>query len=151
MWISAEFKIYLIKEFQRLKEEEQKQLGWDIRRNLTKLNYKIHTDAIKQNLIPRELTPAQINFVYASEADILNVALFGMTAKEWRESNPKLDGNIRDYADVNQLVCLANMESLNAHFIEEKLSQSVRLQKLNQLAINQMRILNTNTKQLEKK
>ena len=151
MWISAEFKIYLIKEFQRLKEEEQKQLGWDIRRNLTKLNYKIHTDAIKQNLIPKELTPAQINFVYASEADILNVALFGMTAKEWRESNPKLDGNIRDYADVNQLVCLANMESLNAHFIEEKLSQSVRLQKLNQLAINQMRILNTNTKQLEKK
>ena len=151
MWISAEFKIYLIKEFQRLKEEEQKQLGWDIRRNLTKLNYKIHTDAIKQNLIPKELTPAQINFVYASEADILNVALFGMTAKEWRESNPKLDGNIRDYADVNQLVCLANMESLNAHFIEEKLSQSVRLQKLNQLAINQMRILNTNTKQMEKK
>lgn len=151
MWISAEFKIYLIKEFQRLKEEEQKQLGWDIRRNLTKLNYKIHTDAIKQNLIPKELTSAQINFVYASEADILNVALFGMTAKEWRESNPKLDGNIRDYADVNQLVCLANMESLNAHFIEEKLSQSVRLQKLNQLAINQMRILNTNTKQLEKK
>ena len=151
MWISAEFKIYLIKEFQRLKEEEQKQLGWDIRRNLTKLNYKIHTDAIKQNLIPKELTPAQINFVYVSEADILNVALFGMTAKEWRESNPKLDGNIRDYADVNQLVCLANMESLNAHFIEEKLSQSVRLQKLNQLAINQMRILNTNTKQLERK
>ena len=151
MWISAEFKIYLIKEFQRLKEEEQKQLGWDIRRNLTKLNYKIHTDAIKQNLIPKELTPAQINFVYASEADILNVALFGMTAKEWRESNPRLDGNIRDYADVNQLVCLANMESLNAHFIEEKLSQSVRLQKLNQLAINQMRILNTNTQQLERK
>lgn len=151
MWISAEFKIYLIKEFQRLKEEEQKQLGWDIRRNLTKLNYKIHTDAIKQNLIPKELTPAQINFVYASEADILNVALFGMTAKEWRESNPRLDGNIRDYADVNQLVCLANMESLNAHFIEEKLSQSVRLQKLNQLAINQMRILNTNIKQLERK
>lgn len=151
MWISAEFKIYLIKEFQRLKEEEQKQLGWDIRRNLTKLNYKIHADSIKQNLIPKELTPAQINFVYASEADILNVALFGMTAKEWRESNPRLDGNIRDYADVNQLVCLANMESLNAHFIEEKLSQSVRLQKLNQLAINQMRILNTNTKQLEKK
>ena len=151
MWISAEFKIYLIKEFQRLKEEEQKQLGWDIRRNLTKLNYKIHTDAIKQNLIPKELTATQINFVYASEADILNVALFGMTAKEWRESNPRLDGNIRDYADVNQLVCLANMESLNAHFIEEKLSQSVRLQKLNQLAINQMRILNTNIKQLERK
>jgi hypothetical protein len=151
MWISAEFKIYLIKEFQRLKEEEQKQLGWDIRRNLTKLNYKIHTDAIKQNLIPKELTPAQINFVYASEADILNVALFGMTAKEWRESNPSLDGNIRDYADVNQLVCLANMESLNAHFIEENLSQVERLKKLNKLAITQMRILNTNIKQLERK
>jgi hypothetical protein len=109
MWISAEFKIYLIKEFQRLKEEEHKQLVWDIRRNLTKLNYKIHTDAIRQNLIPKELTPSQINFVYASEADILNVALFGMTAKHWRENNPKLDGNIRNYADVNQIVCLANI------------------------------------------
>ena len=150
MWISAEFKIYLIKEFQRLKEEEQKQLGWDIRRNLTKLNYKIHTDAIRQNLIPKELTPSQINFVYASEADILNVALFGLTAKQWRENNPKLDGNIRDYADVNQLVCLANMESLNAHFIEENLSQVDRLQKLNQLAINQMRILNNDIKKLGK-
>jgi len=150
-WLSPEFKLYLIKEFQRLKLEEQKQLGWDIRRNLTKLNYKIHADAIKQNHIPKELTPAQINFVYASEADILNVALFGMTAKEWRESNPSLDGNIRDYADVNQLVCLANMESLNAHFIEENLSQVERLKKLNKLAITQMRILNTNTKQLEKK
>lgn len=151
MWISAEFKIYLIKEFQRLKDEEQKHLGWDIRRNLTKLNYKIHTDAIRQNLIPKELKPSQINFVYASEADILNVALFGLTAKQWRESNPKLDGNIRDYADVNQLVCLANMESLNAHFIEENLSQSDRLKKLNKLAINQMKILNTSMKKLEKK
>jgi hypothetical protein len=150
MWISAEFKIYLIKEFQRLKEEEHEQLGWDIRRNLTKLNYKIHTDAIRQNLIPKELTPSQINFVYASEADILNVALFGLTAKQWRENNPKLDGNIRDYADVNQLVCLANMESLNAHFIEENLSQVDRLQKLNQLAINQMRILNNDIKKLGK-
>ena len=150
MWIRAEFKIYLIKEFQRLKEEEHKQLGWDIRRNLTKLNYKIHTDAIRQNLIPKELTAIQINFVYASEADILNVALFGLTAKQWRENNPKLDGNIRDYADVNQLVCLANMESLNAHFIEERLSQSDRLEKLNQLAINQMKILNTSMKKLEK-
>ena len=150
MWISAEFKIYLIKEFQRLKEEEHKQLGWDIRRNLTKLNYKIHTDAIRQNLIPKELTPSQINFVYASEADILNVALFGLTAKQWRENNPKLDGNIRDYADVNQLVCLAHMESLNAHFIEENLSQVDRLQKLNQLAINQMRILNNDIKKLGK-
>jgi hypothetical protein len=150
MWISAEFKIYLIKEFQRLKEEEHKQLGWDIRRNLTKLNYKIHTDAIRQNLIPKELTPSQINFVYASEADILNVALFGLTAKQWRENNPELDGNIRDYADVNQLVCLANMESLNAHFIEENLSQVKRLQKLNHLAINQSKILNNDIKKLEK-
>lgn len=143
MWISAEFKIYLIKEFQRLKDEELKQLGWDIRRNLTKLNYKIHTDAIKENLIPKELTPSQINFVYASEADILNVALFGMSAKEWRELNKDNKGNIRDEADVNQLVCLANMESLNAHFINEGLSQSKRLQKLNTIAIGQMRILSS--------
>ena len=105
---------------------------------------------LRQNLIPKELTAIQINFVYASEADILNVALFGLTAKQWRENNPKLDGNIRDYADVNQLVCLANMESLNAHFIEERLSQSDRLEKLNQLAINQMKILNTSMKKLEK-
>ena len=143
MWISAEFKIYLIKEFQRLKDEELKELGWDIRRNLTKLNYKIHTDAIKENLIPKELTPSQINFVYASEADILNVALFGMSAKEWRALNKENKGNIRDEADVNQLVCLANMESLNAHFINEGLSQSQRLQKLNTIAIGQMRILSS--------
>lgn len=141
MWISAEFKIYLIKEFQRLKEDELKQLGWDIRRNLTKLNYKIHTDAIKENLIPQELSPIQINFVYASEADILNVALFGMTAKEWRDKNADKKGNIRDEADVNQLVCLANMESLNAHFINEGLLQKERLQKLNKIAIEQMKIL----------
>lgn len=143
MWISAEFKIYLIKEFQRLKDGELKQLGWDIRRNLTKLNYKIHTDAIKENLIPKELTPSQINFVYASEADILNVALFGMSAKEWRALNKENKGNIRDEADVNQLVCLANMESLNAHFINEGLSQKERLQKLNTIAIEQMRILSS--------
>lgn len=143
MWISAEFKIYLIKEFQRLKDEELKQLGWDIRRNLTKLNYKIHTDAIKEKLIPKELTLSQINFVYASEADILNVALFGMSAKEWRELNKDNKGNIRDEADVNQLVCLANMESLNAHFVNEGLSQSQRLQKLNTIAIEQMRILSS--------
>lgn len=142
-WVSVEFKLYLIKEFQRLKEEELKQLGWDIRRNLTKLNYKIHTDAIKENLIPKELTPTQISFVYASEADILNVALFGMTAKEWREQNKDTKGNIRDFANVNQLVCLANMESLNAHFIHEGLPQSERLQKLNKIAIEQMRILSS--------
>jgi hypothetical protein len=151
MWISAEFKIYLIKEFQRLKEEEQKNLGWNIRRNLTKINYKIHTDAIKENLLPKELTASQINFVYASEADILNVALFGMTAKQWRDSNRDKDGNIRDYANVNQLVCLANMESLNAHFIEEGLSQSDRIEKLNHIAINQMKILNSDIKQLNGK
>jgi len=140
-WVSVEFKLYLIKEFQRLKEEEFKQLGWDIRRNLTKLNYKIHTDAIKENLIPKELSPAQINFVYASEADLLNVALFGMTAKEWRDKNSDKKGNIRDEADVNQLICLANMESLNAHFINEGVPQKERLQKLNKIAIEQMKIL----------
>ncbi|MEA1879972.1 MAG: KilA-N domain-containing protein [Campylobacterota bacterium] len=149
MWISAEFKIYLIKEFQRLKDEELKQLGWDIKRNLTKINYHIHTDAIKENLIPKELTSQQINFVYASEADILNVALFGMTAKQWREDNKNKKGNIRDEANVNQLVCLSNLESLNAHFINEELSQSQRLQKLNSIAINQLKILsNQNSKQL---
>ena len=108
--INPIFKLYLIKEFQRLKELEQKQLGWDIKRNLTKINYRIHTDAIKKNLIPKQLTSSQIGFVYASEADLLNVALFGMTAKQWQTSNPELKGNVRDYADVNQLVCLANLE-----------------------------------------
>jgi hypothetical protein len=151
-WVSVEFKLYLIKEFQRLKDEELKQLGWDIRRNLTKLNYKIHTDAIKENLIPKELTLQQINFVYATEADILNVALFGMTAKEWREQNKDKNGNIRDEADVNQLVCLANMESLNAHLINEEFSKSQRIEKLNKIAISQMRILSgINMKELENK
>lgn len=140
-WVSVEFKIYLIKEFQRLKEQELKQLGWDIKRNLTKINYRIHTDAIKQNLIPKELTPQQINFVYANEADILNIALFGKTAKQWREENPDKKGNIRDEADVNQLVCLANMESLNAHMIEEGLPAHERVKKLNKIAISQMRVL----------
>jgi len=140
-WVSVEFKLYLIKEFQRLKEEEFKQLGWDIKRNLTKINYRIHTDAIKENLIPKSLMPQQINFVYASEADILNIALFGMTAKEWREVNSTKKGNIRDEANVYQLVCLANLESLNAHFINEGLSQPVRIEKLNQVAISQMQIL----------
>jgi len=153
MWISAEFKIYLIKEFQRLKEIEQKQLGWDIKRNLTKINYRIHTDAIKENLIPKKLTSKQISFIYANEADILNVALFGKTAKEWRDENPKLKGNIRDYADVNQLVCLANLESLNAHFIEDGLFQNERVEKLNKVAISQMKILldNKTIKKLESK
>ncbi|MCD4771358.1 KilA-N domain-containing protein [archaeon] len=141
MWISAEFKIYLIKEFQRLKDEEQKQLGWDIRRNLAKINYRIHTDAIKENLIPSTLNKQQISHVYASEADILNMALFGKTAAQWREENPGETGNIRDFANVSQLVCLANMEHLNAVFINEGLEQAERLTRLNRIAIHQMRIL----------
>lgn len=139
-WISAEFKLYLIKEFQRLKEEENERLtlGWDAKRTLTKVNYKIHTDAIKAHIIPNLITAEQIDFVYANEADILNTALFGTTAKEWREKNPNEKGNIRDYADVRQLVCLANLESLNAEFIRQKLSQPERLKKLNEIAIIQM-------------
>ena len=141
MWISPEFKIYIVKEFQRLKEEEQKQLGWSAKRELAKINYRIHTDAIKQNLIPHELTATQKSFVYADEADMLNVAMFGMTAKQWRDANPALKGNIRDYATINQLICLSNMENLNAVFINEGLSQSVRLEKLNKIAIQQMKVL----------
>ena len=145
MWISAEFKIYLIKEFQRLKDEEHKLLGWDIRRNLTKINYRIHTDAIKENLIPPELTLQQTSLIYASEADVLNMALFGMTAKEWRDSHPDNKGNIRDYANVSQLVCLSNLENLNALFIQEKRLQAERLCRLNQIAIQQMKILTNDT------
>jgi hypothetical protein len=140
-WISVEFKLYLIKEFQRLKEEERKQLGWDIRRNLAKINYRIHTDAIKENLVPAELSKAQINLVYATEADVLNMALFGITAKEWRDNNPDKKGNIRDYADISQLVCLSNLENLNAHFINEGISQAERLAWLNKIAIHQMKVL----------
>ncbi|WP_303912931.1 KilA-N domain-containing protein, partial [Subdoligranulum variabile] len=141
MWISPEFKIYLIKEFERLKAEEMKQLGWDIKRNLAKINYRIHTDAIKENLIPPELSAKQISMVYASEADVLNMALFGMTAKQWRDSHPDMKGNIRDYANVSQLVCLSNLENLNAVFIGEGMSQAERLAKLNAIAISQMEIL----------
>jgi len=141
MWISAEFKIYLIKEFQRLKEAEQQQLGWDIRRNLTKINYRIHTDAIQTNLIPLALTQSQISLIYASEADLLNMALFGKTAKQWRDENPGNNGNIRDEANVSQLVCLANLETLNAHFIHQGLPQAERLKMLNQTAIHQMKLL----------
>jgi len=150
-WISPKFKLYLIKEFQRLKETEQQQIGWDIKRNLSKINYRIHTDAVRKHLIPAQLTPAQISYVYASEADVLNVALFGMTAKQWQESNPESKGNMRDYADVNQLVCLANLESLNAHFISEGMPQKERLKKLNKVAISQMNILlgDTSIKKLE--
>jgi hypothetical protein len=133
--------LYLITEFQRLKEEEQKQLGWTAKRELAKLNYHIHTDAIKHNLIPKELSPAQTSIIYANEADVLNVALFGMTAKQWRESNSDLKGNIRDYATINELICLANMENLNAVFINEKISQKERLIKLNKIVIQQMSIL----------
>jgi len=140
-WISPKFKLYLIKEFQRLKDEEKKQLGWDIRRNLTKINYRIHTDAIKENLIPAILNKQQISHVYASEADILNMALFGMTAAMWREASPDKKGNIRDYANVSQLVCLSNLENLNALFINEELSQEIRLERLNKIAIQQMGIL----------
>jgi hypothetical protein len=140
-WISPQFKLYLIKEFQRLKDEELKQLGWDIRRNLAKINYRIHTDAIKENLVPPELTPKQVNLVYASEADVLNMALFGMTAKDWRDANPGKKGNIRDEADVSQLVCLSNLENLNALFIQENIAQAERLRKLNQIAIHQMKLL----------
>ena len=140
-WISVEFELYFIKEFQRLKEEEQKQLGWSAKRELAKINYRIHTDAIKQNLIPPELTPAQKSFVYADEADMLNVAMFGMTARQWREANPELKGNIRDYASINQLICLSNMENLNAVFINDGIPQSERLEKLNKIAIQQMKVL----------
>ena len=141
MWISPEFKIYIVKEFQRLKEEEQKLLGWSAKRELAKINYRIHTDAIKQNLIPQELTPAQKSFLYADEADMLNVAMFGMTAKQWREANQDLKGNIRDYATINQLICLSNMENLNAVFINDGMPQSERLEKLNKIAIQQMKVL----------
>ena len=141
MWISPEFKIYLIQEFERLKELEMKQFGWDVKRNLTKINYGIHTNAIKQNLIPEELSKEAIGRIYASEADILNMALFGMTAKEWELANPGLKGNIRDYASGAQLVCLTNLESLNSVMIEEGRTQKERIEKLNKVAIYQMTIL----------
>jgi hypothetical protein len=140
-WLSVEFKLYLIKEFQRLKDEEQRQLGWDIKRNLVKINYRIHTDAIKEHLVPEAVTPAQANIVYASEADILNVALFGQTAAEWRRSNADKNGNVRDYATAAQLVCLSNLENLNALFIQEGLPQGERLARLNAIAIHQMTLL----------
>ncbi len=140
-WISVEFELYIVKEFQRLKAEEQRLIGWSAKRELSKINYRIHTEAIKQNLIPAEVTKDQSSVIYANEADVLNVAMFGVTAKQWREANPDLKGNIRDYASVNELICLSNMESLNAVFIEQGLPQSERLIKLNQIAIHQMRVL----------
>jgi len=150
-WISVEFKLYMIKEFQRLKEEEQKQLGWDVKRNLTKINYRLHTDAIREHLIPEALTSPETSIIYASEADVLNMALFGMTAKQWRDEHPEERGNIRDHANISQLVCLANLENLNARFIKEGWSQAKRLRELNQIAIEQMVILTDDAriKQLE--
>lgn len=141
MWISPRFQLLLVKEYQRLQEEKHKLLGWTAKRELSKINYHIHTDDIKQHLIPPQLTPQQISYVYANEADVLNVALFGQTAKQWRDANPDLKGNIRDYATINELICLSNMENLNAVFINEGISQSDRLVKLNQIAIQQMKVL----------
>lgn len=141
MWLSPEFNLLVVKEFQRLKEEEQKALGWSAKRELAKINYHIHTDAIKANLVPQEIDTYHRSLIYANEADILNVALFGMTAKEWRDAHPDDKGNIRDYATINQLICLSNMENLNAVFINEGLPQGERLQKLNQIAIQQMTVL----------
>ena len=140
-WISVEFELYIVKEFQRLKEEEQKMLGWSAKRELSKINYRIHTDAIKRNIIPEEVTSQQASIIYANEADVLNVAMFGMTAKQWRDANSDKKGNIRDYATINELICLSNMENLNAVFIDQGMTQSERLVKLNQIAIQQMRVL----------
>jgi hypothetical protein len=143
MWISPEFKIYLVKEFRRLKEDENRRLSlaWNLNRTLSKLNYRIHTDAIKAHLIPPEVTPAQAAIMYATEADVLNVALFGQTAKQWRDANPKLDGNMRDHATIEQLLVLANIEAMNAEFIHMALPQGDRLKRLNQIAIRQMHVL----------
>ena len=140
-WISVEFELYIVKEFQRLKEEEQKMLGWSAKRELSKINYRIHTDAIKRNIIPEEVTSQQASIIYANEADVLNVAMFGMTANQWRDANSDKKGNIRDYATINELICLSNMENLNAVFIDQGMTQSERLVKLNQIAIQQMRVL----------
>ena len=147
MWISPKFQLLLVKEYQRLKTEEQRLLGWSAKRELSKINYRIHTDAIKQNLIPMEVTPMQASIIYAYEADVLNVAMFGMTAKQWREANPEQKGNIRDYATINELICLSNMENLNAVFIEQNMTQRERLVKLNQIAIHQMSILESGDNQ----
>ena len=145
MWISPEFKIYVVKEFQRLKEDEQRLLGWTATRELSKINYHIHTDAIKSHLIPAKITAAQASVIYAEEADVLNVAMFGMTAKQWREANPELKGNIRDYATINELICLSNMENINAVLINDGMPQGERLVKLNQIAIQQMQVLEGNS------
>ena len=144
-WISVEFELYIVKEFQRLKEQEQKMLGWSAKRELSKINYRIHTAAIKRNILPEEVTPQQASIIYANEADVLNVAMFGMTARQWREKNPGLKGNIRDYATINELICLSNMENINAVFIDQGMKQGERLVKLNKIAIQQMRVLEDET------
>ena len=144
MWISPEFKFYVVLELQRLKAKEQELIGWSAKRELSKINYRIHTDAIKSHLIPEEVTKEQANIIYAEEADVLNVALFGMTAKQWREANPDLKGIIRDYATINELICLSNMENINAVLINDGLPQGERLVKLNQIAIQQMQVLSSN-------
>lgn len=143
-WVSPQFKLYLIREYQRLKDEEQKLLGWSAKRELSKINYRIHTDAIRRNIIPEEVTPQQASIIYANEADVLNVAMFGMTAKQWRDANPEKKGNIRDYATINELICLSNMENLNAVFIDQGMPQCERLIKLNRIAIQQMNVLEDN-------
>ena len=151
MWISAEFKIYIVKEFQRLKVQEQEQLGWSAKRELAKINYRIHTDAIQSNLIPATVTRAQMNMIYASEADVLNVALFGKTHQQWQRENPTLRGNQRDYANINQLICISNMENINAVMINDGIPQPQRLKRLNEIAIHQMRVLSeTDSRQLLK-
>jgi hypothetical protein len=149
-WISPKFKLFLIQEFQRLREEEneRKSIDWDLNRSLAKINYEIHTNSIKENLIPKKITKEQKNQIYASEADILNIAIFGMTAKKWRIENKKKEGNIRDYANISQLVCLSNLESINALMIKEKINQKTRLIKLNEIAISQMKVLIKNNKLL---
>jgi len=145
-WLSPEFKLYLIKEFQRLKEDENRRLSleWNLNRTLAKINYRIHTDAIKENIIPADITKEQQQIIYASEADVLNVAMFGKTAQQWRKENPGKEGNIRDYSNIEQLLVLANMESMNAEFIRMELSQPDRLKKLNTIAIQQLKSLTTN-------
>ncbi len=152
-WISIEFKLYIIKEYQRLKQDESNRLNleWNFQRTLAKVNYKIHTDAIKENLIPSQLNSKQTSIIYANEADVLNMALFGKTAKQWRDGYPNEKGNLRDYANIQQLVVLSNLESINAMLIHQGLEQKTRLRQLNQMAISQMKSLveNTSIKKLE--
>jgi hypothetical protein len=151
-WVNSGFKLYLIKEYQRLKEEESSRLNleWNFQRTLSKINYHIHTDAIKEYLIPKTVTKQQISYIYATEADVLNIALFGITSKEWQQNNPNLKGNIRDYATIEQLVVLSNLESLNSVLIQQDLNQEIRLIQLNKIAINQIQALVNHKKSLEK-